>query len=328
MIVTCALPLCDGSAWLVARSVTGFPAGTAAGARYSTLPETAPPGAAQGFVPGRQTCPTLEFPLAIPLTPQLTAVFDEFRTLAMKLARVETGTLAEPGETVTKTMLTIVTVAEAVCGGLVWLVAWIVTGFAAGTLAGAVNVDVLLPLFATVPSAILPPVTPLTSQVIAVPAGTQSVAANVCASPRATLAIAGETLFALAHPIVTLADAAREESATLVAVTLTDGGEGGDAGAVYCAASGPVFAIVPAAAFPPATPLTLQMTAALKFPLPLTVAVKFCVAPVARLAALGETFTTTSLSRLTVAAPLAAGSATLVAVIARFAEGGSTCGPV
>jgi hypothetical protein len=48
------------------------------------------------------------------------------------------------------------------------------------------------------------------------------------------------------------------ESAWLVAVTCTVAGEGRAAGAVYT----PAEVIVPSAAFPPGTPLTLQVTAA------------------------------------------------------------------
>jgi hypothetical protein len=91
---------------------------------------------------------------------------------------------------------------------------------------------VLLPVTAIVPMVAVPPTVPFTSQTIAVPAGTQKDAVNVCELPTATVAAAGETAFAVAHVTVTLALASFELSATLVAVTLTVDGDGGVAGAV------------------------------------------------------------------------------------------------
>ncbi len=85
-MVACALPLRVGSARLVAVSVTGFGVGIVAGAKYSTLPEIGPRGA-QGFDAGTQIWPTVEFPSAIPFTVQVTAVLDEFATVAVNMAR-------------------------------------------------------------------------------------------------------------------------------------------------------------------------------------------------------------------------------------------------
>jgi hypothetical protein len=50
VMITIAAPLRVGSAALVAVTVTGLDAGTAAGARKSTLPEAGPAGAMHGTV--------------------------------------------------------------------------------------------------------------------------------------------------------------------------------------------------------------------------------------------------------------------------------------
>ena len=184
------------------------------------------------------------------------------------------------------------------------------------------------PLLAIVPSVELPPETPSTSHVIAVPAAIHSEAAKFCDASRETLAEDGEIEFALAHEIVTLALADFEGSAVLVAVTATLGGDGATAGAVYVAESSPVAAIAPSDEFPPATPLTLQLTAELDVPAPVTVALKFADPPGARLAELGAMLTTIPLWICTLAEPLADGAGALVAVIVTFEGEGSDCGAV
>lgn len=83
-----------------------------------------------------------------------------------------------------------------------------------------------------VPSDELPPATPLTSHAIAVPRGTQREAANTCVALIATLAVAGDNELEGAQVIVTLTESNFDGSATLVAVTLTAGGEGTVEGAV------------------------------------------------------------------------------------------------
>jgi hypothetical protein len=74
----------------------------------------------------------------MPFTIQVTAVFDEFATIAVNVTRWLTGKLAEPGATVTITLLTIVAIAVTDCGGFVSLLARSVTGFVRGILEGAV----------------------------------------------------------------------------------------------------------------------------------------------------------------------------------------------
>jgi hypothetical protein len=222
---------------------------------------------------------------------------------------------------------TTVTVALADCGGLVCAVASIVTGLFIGRLDGAVYVVVFPPLLVTVPSIALPPTIPLTSHVIVVPGGTHSVAVNACVCPSATLATAGEIAFA-PQTISTLAAPDFVPSATLVAVTLTLGGDGGADGAVYVAVSAPVLATVPSVAFPPETPSTLHVTRVSGCPDPLTLAVNPCAAPVITVAAIGATLTVTSLSIPTLAAPLADGAATLVALTVTLAGDGKSPGAV
>jgi hypothetical protein len=117
-------------------------------------------------------------------------------------------------------------------------------------------------------------------------------------------------------------------SAALVAVTLTLGGAGGADGAVYVAVSAPVLATVPSVAFPPATPFTLHVTRVSGCPDPLTLAVNPCAIPVVTVAAVGATFTATSLSMPTLAAPLADGAATLVALTVTLAGDGKSPGAV
>lgn len=74
-------------------------------------------------------------------------------------------------------------------------------------------------------------------------------------------------------------------SAMDTASTVIVFGFGTVAGAVYT----PLEAIVPSAAFPPTTPFTDQLT--LSFVVPVTVAVKGCVAPARTFAAVGTTLT-------------------------------------
>jgi len=87
VMITIAMPLRVGSAALVAVTVTGSDVGTVAGARKSMLPETEPVGARHGTVAGWQIWPRIVFPLATPLTDQVTAVFEEFVTVEASVTR-------------------------------------------------------------------------------------------------------------------------------------------------------------------------------------------------------------------------------------------------
>jgi len=143
-----------------------------------------------------------------------------------------------------------------------------------------------------VPTVKLPPAMPLTSHVIAVPAATHKDAEKICDALTEMLAEAGAIAFGAAQEIVTLALADFVGSATLVAVTVKLGGVGVMAGAEYVAESAPVAVMVPRIEFPPATLLTLQLTATLDVPTPVTVALKFADAPGATFAEFGATPTT------------------------------------
>lgn len=88
------------------------------------------------------------------------------------------------------------------------------------------------PVLTIVPVAALPPTTPSTSRVIAVPLAMQNEAVNVCVWPSATCAVEGEIEFVVAHVTVALALPDFELSTMLVAVTVTVAGVGGTAGAV------------------------------------------------------------------------------------------------
>jgi hypothetical protein len=112
VMITIALPLRVGSAALVAVTVTGFDVGTPAGARKSTPPEAGPVGATHGTVACWQICPRSVFPLAIPFTNQVTAVFDVLATVGVSVTRWLMATDVAEGATVTLTLLTIVTAAE------------------------------------------------------------------------------------------------------------------------------------------------------------------------------------------------------------------------
>lgn len=102
----------------------------------------------------------------------------------------------------------------------------------------------------------------------------------------------GEIEFGVAHEIVTVAVAALEGSAMLVAVSEIDPCGGGIAGAVYVAVSIPLTLIVPRFAPPPFVLLTLQLTAELALPAPLTAALNVTFPPGATFAELGAMLTT------------------------------------
>lgn len=110
--------------------------------------------------------------------------------------------------------------------------AWIKTGFAAGRSAGAEYKALPAPVIAIVPSVELPPGIPSTSQDIGAVPAAQNVAVRFCDCPSPTLAAVGEIAFGFAQLIVTEALLDLELSATLVAVTVTEAGDGTVAGAV------------------------------------------------------------------------------------------------
>jgi len=126
-------------------------------------------------------------------------------------------------------LLMMVTVAEAVA---VPAVAVIGNELGAGRFCGAVKVAVVAPVTVMVPNVALPPATPLTSQVICTPGAVHNDAVKVCIWPSATLAEDGETEFAFAQVMVTVAVPDFVGSAVLVAAMVTVGGDGTVAGAV------------------------------------------------------------------------------------------------
>ena len=132
-------------------------------------------GGTQGFEPVKQTCPIVASPFVMPLTLQTTAVSGVFVTTAENVARPFTTTLEIGGTTLTATLLTIVTLADADAAPAT---ARIVSGFVAGKSAGAAYVAEFAPVIAIVPRLAFPPTTPFTSQTIVVPGGAHSVAAK------------------------------------------------------------------------------------------------------------------------------------------------------
>jgi hypothetical protein len=122
-----------------------------------------------------------------------------------------------------------------------------------------------------------------------------TVAVNCCCPPVTTCTADGETLTATGGMIVTVALADLVPSATEVAVTVTLAGLGTVPGAVYR----PVEETVPHAA--PVQPVPVRLQVTLVFVDPVTVAVNCCVFPAATSAVVGEIFTATGGTRVTVA---------------------------
>jgi hypothetical protein len=116
VIITIAVQLFAASAWLVAVSWTGLVTGTDAGAKKSTLPETGPLGAVQGFDPLTHIWPAIELPLRIPFTDHVTDGSAVFITVAANDFRWLTGTEAEEGVMLTTILLVTVTAADATTG--------------------------------------------------------------------------------------------------------------------------------------------------------------------------------------------------------------------
>lgn len=83
-----------------------------------------------------------------------------------------------------------------------------------------------------VPIVGLPPGIPFTSQTMVALLGAQNDAVKICVCASARVAAEGESAIGLEQVIVTVALADFEVSAVLVAVTVTDAGEGMTIGAV------------------------------------------------------------------------------------------------
>jgi len=122
VIVTWALPERFESAADTAVIVTSAGDGTCAGAVYT---------------PALEIVPTVESPPAVPLTCQLTAVFEVLRTDALNDRVAPTATVAVLGLTLTTTLAT-VTAAEALRVGSAAATALTVTVGGDGMFAGAV----------------------------------------------------------------------------------------------------------------------------------------------------------------------------------------------
>jgi hypothetical protein len=122
----------------VAVSVTGFGEGTAAGARYSTVPAGAVLTTWQGLDPTTQICPTSVLPPGIPATCQTTFEFGVPETVAVNGCRFPTALVTLEGLNVSVAELVNVTVADPATFGFTALTAWTVTIDGTGNADGAV----------------------------------------------------------------------------------------------------------------------------------------------------------------------------------------------
>jgi hypothetical protein len=138
--VIVAMPVFELSARLVALMVRGFTAGIVAGARKSTDVPLGSAGAMQGLDPDAQIWPMLAFPFAMPFTNQETAPSVLPDKLAAREMRCPGAMVADAGDILTLTLLTIVASAEAVLAPEVTAlaVAWIAAGGTPGRSTGAV----------------------------------------------------------------------------------------------------------------------------------------------------------------------------------------------
>ena len=114
LMVIAEAAFCDGSAWLVARSVTGFVVGTNAGAMKSTLAAEGSDGGTHGFEAVVHTSPTALLPFGMPLTAHVTAESVVPVTFAANELRCASASVAEGGETRTLTWLVTVTVLDGI----------------------------------------------------------------------------------------------------------------------------------------------------------------------------------------------------------------------
>ena len=213
-----AEPVLDGSAELVAVTVTMSGDGTAGGAVYSPVPLTVPQAA----------------PLhPAPCTVHVTAVFEFPTTDAFNCCVAPATTEVLAGVTVTKTTGMIVTVADAVLLGSAMLVATTLTLAGEGASDGAVY-TAANELDASVPQVDPLQPAPFKLHVTAVFEVPATVAVNESVLAAGTEALVGLMLSktAVAATRVTLAEADLVGSAKLVTVTLRVAGAGTLAGAV------------------------------------------------------------------------------------------------
>ena len=148
-----------------------------------------------------------------------------------------------------------------------------------------------------------------------------TVAVNVLVALTSSVAVAGESATVIAASTATAAAADLVGSAWLVAVTVTDAGDGTAAGAVYR----PALVIVPQAAPVQPAPESVQLTAVLL--VPPTDAVNNWARVMFTLAAAGATPIVTGVM-VTVAAPDLLGSSCEVAVTVTVLGEGAEVGAV
>jgi hypothetical protein len=171
----------------------------------------------------------------MPLTCQVTFWFAVLFTLTVKVCLCPTARVVLEGVSVTLIAAVKVTVALAETLGFALLRARTVTDPPPGKLTGAVYVVLLGSVceFTIVPIVVLPPTTPLTSQVTVASRGPVTTAWNAWALPSATDAASGDTVTLTMETTVTATAVAFVASANGVAVICTVGGAGANEGAVY-----------------------------------------------------------------------------------------------
>jgi hypothetical protein len=140
--------------------------------------------------------------------------------------------------------------------------------------------------------------------------------------PITTFTLDGETETATGSTTVTVAEADLVVSACEVAFTVTVGGAGTEAGAVYR----PALVIAPQAAPAQPAPAILQVTAV--FAVPVTVALNCRLAPVSTFAKVGETETAIGDTTVTTAEADLVTSACEVAVTVTVGGFGTLAGAV
>src|SRR5437762_8079343 len=157
------------------------------------------------YRPELDIVPTVALPPVTPLTCQVTAVLLVFCTVAVNCCVPPAPTVADTGEIVTRTTAAgvMVTCAEADFVGSACDTAVTATVAGFGTTAGAVY----RPERDTVPTAALPPLTPLTCQVTAVLLVFCTVAVNCCVPPAPTVADTGEIDRKSTHACTPVTDA-------------------------------------------------------------------------------------------------------------------------
>jgi len=240
-----------GCGLTIACTVIGFCDGSPAGAVYSAEVE-----------PLAAIVPSAGLPPAIPFTSHVMLCPAARQNAAEKLCVRPNATFTEDGEIALETPHVIVTLAPPDLEVSSALVAVTVTVAGDGGADGAVYVAAPAPVLAIVPIVELPPAIPFTLHVTpdaALP-NPEMFAVNTCSPLVGTFAVGGDTVIATLSLRLTFAESLADESASLTAVTVTLGGDGTAAGAVYVAVPPPVVEIVPPLEFPPATPFTSHET--------------------------------------------------------------------